>query len=784
MNLMALVTELQSNKRRRLSAAVLLFLAVVAGALLFLRAYSSYVKKLLAAERLNQVQEVSAQLFSGLEDTIALQYDTVAVQCRYLESASLQTEAQLRQFLNDQTERFGFSGQQAQLVAADDAGTCYTAGDSDDGLTKLLSSPVGSAGEDTFCLLLKDPETQETRIAFFQRLSTPVTLSGGGEPVTLRYCGLVRSTDSLSRHFSASAYDGSNCIYVLDADGSELFGGCGDDCTLPKNESNAYEILSSMTYASPTSFAEVRRTLEETGFACSNAVLDGKEYDYALSRLSSTGWILAFLVPASHVAVNTVHLVNTTIWVILVFSVLMLLLCMAIVSHLFLLQQRRVLAVERHSSEALEQTNQELNRANAKLTAAAQAAETAFQAAESANKAKSDFLANMSHDIRTPMNAIIGMATLIDRSADSPDKVREYTQKINLSGQHLLNIINDVLDMSKIESGKTVLNITRFGLRELLDQVQAVFQQQAGDKGQRFQLAIASLSHEWLFGDRVRLIQILNNLLSNAVKYTPSGGSIRLEVEELSQLSASYARISFRVIDNGIGMQPEFLNRIFDSFSREEQSVTNAVQGTGLGMAIVKNLVELMGGTVHVESEPGRGSFFEVVLEFRIAQEAETAPQPEISPALTEGLKDMRFLCAEDNALNAEILLSLLEMEGASGTVYPNGKELVQAFQSVRPGEYHAILMDVQMPVMNGYEATRAIRCGPNPLGAVIPIIAMTANAFSDDIQKSLDAGMNAHLSKPVDLRLLEQLMGKMPPPPPVYAHRRQLFSNEVGPSP
>mgnify|MGYP004471002301 CR=1 FL=1 len=382
----------------------------------------------------------------------------------------------------------------------------------------------------------------------------------------------------------------------------------------------------------------------------------------------------------------------------------------------------------------------------------------ALNAATEANHAKSDFLANMSHDIRTPMNAIIGIITLIDHDAGSIEKVHEYVEKIKGSSQHLLSIINDVLDMSKIESGKTVLNIGEFNLHEIINEIENAFRPQTDARQQTFIIDVPEFKYPWLLGDNVRIMQILNNILSNAVKYTPAGGMVRFSVDERPRKSRNYDKLVFRVSDNGIGMSSEFVEHIFESFTREERSVTNAVQGTGLGMAIVKNLVDLMGGAVHVESEQGKGSTFEVTLEFKIAERAqhEADSLPEGGEKCNVSLEGIKFLCAEDNELNAEILTELLHMEGAECTICGNGKFALDEFESSKPGQYDVILMDVQMPIMNGYEATRAIRAGKNPLGATIPIFAMTANAFSEDIQRSHEAGMDGHLSKPVDLDMLK----------------------------
>ena len=399
------------------------------------------------------------------------------------------------------------------------------------------------------------------------------------------------------------------------------------------------------------------------------------------------------------------------------------------------------------------------------------AVEAALEVAEKASKAKTDFLSNMSHDIRTPMNAIIGITTLMKNELHQPERLAEHLGKLETSGRLLLGIINDILDMSRIESGKTTLNIEKMNISQQVSQLDSIIWQQASQRRQTFTVE-THMQHENVLADPNRLNQVLMNILSNAVKYTPQGGHIRLAVDELTH-TEHYAKYRFIVQDDGIGMSAAYQKTLFDPFTREEKSGTNKVQGTGLGMAITKSIVDLMGGTIRVESATGKGTRFEVVLEFPIDAEADkvqTAPAlPEEAEAISP-LSGMNFLCAEDNAINAEILELLLETKGARCTICSNGQEIVDAFASVRPGEYDMILMDVQMPVMDGLEATRRIRSGENPLGRTIPILAMTANAFLEDMQKSRDAGMDEHLSKPVDINALEQTVKRfrVTPPPKI----------------
>ena len=414
---------------------------------------------------------------------------------------------------------------------------------------------------------------------------------------------------------------------------------------------------------------------------------------------------------------------------------------------------------EKRNNEIQTQAMKDMEESNKKLKKAKDITTEALQTAENANKAKTDFLSNMSHDIRTPMNAIIGMTSLIRHDAGNKAKVIEYADKIDISSQHLLGIINNVLDMSKIEAGKTVFKYTDFSILDFITELNTIFHSQIDEKNQTLTIIKENIRHEWVNGDQVHLMQIFSNLVSNAVKYTQEGGKIQFLVEECETKSSVYAKYRFLVSDNGMGMSADFKDTIFDAFTRAESSMTNKIQGTGLGMAITKNLVEAMGGTIDVESELGQGSCFEVLIDLRIAEDrfVSSAEQAEKDEPAGNVLKEMRFLCAEDNELNAEILMELLKIEGAECTICENGKRVLEAFEQSAPGDYDMILMDVQMPVMNGYEATKAIRRSSHELAKTIPIIAMTANAFSEDIQHSLAAGMNAHVSKPVEMKVLEK---------------------------
>ena len=523
--------------------------------------------------------------------------------------------------------------------------------------------------------------------------------------------------------------------------------------------------------------------------------------------------------------------------------------------------------------------------------------ESALAIAKSANEAKSNFLSNMSHDIRTPMNAIIGFATLLEKDAENPDKVRDYIRKISFSSHHMLSLINDILDMSKIESGKTALHIEEFSLPNMLEEIYTIISTQVASKNQKFEMHTKGAIPELVNGDRLRLNQVMINLLSNAVKYTPVDGEIDLTVEALPESVRNHAHLRFIVKDNGLGMSEEFVKVIFEPFSRETTAYTKEIQGTGLGMAITKQIVDLMGGTITVKSKLGEGSEFIVEIElakvtqvyqdakefwkkhkikrmlvvddekdvcigvkelmrdtgvqvdyatsgqealeilskqqsdknkydivlldwkmpemdgletakrmhenidshlpimvltsYNFEEIADKAKETGISVFLSKpffvsnfrnsvaklqnvaeeedeeevedaSLEGFNILAAEDNPINAEILAELLDIEGATCTICENGQIAVDTFVKSAPGTYNMIFMDVQMPVMNGHEAARAIRESSHPEAKTIPIIAMTANAFDDDKKMAYDAGMNAHVAKPIDMDVLKKTVAKL----------------------
>lgn len=431
----------------------------------------------------------------------------------------------------------------------------------------------------------------------------------------------------------------------------------------------------------------------------------------------------------------------------------MALLVSSIAVAAILLTILKLLRKARKAEAAARKAANDTQKLNAKL-------QVAVEKAESANHAKSTFLFNMSHDIRTPMNAIIGYADLASRHLDDPAKLKNYMENIQVCGQNLLMLLNNVLDLARIENDKTEMEYSVSDIEKDFRNCVAMFRNQADSKGQTLTVT-TQLQYPYIYADIPHLTEICTNLVSNAVKYTGAGGTIRCNVTQKSGEKEGWCDTVITVADNGIGMSQEFQKHIFEPFERERTSTVSKVEGSGIGMGIVKKLVGLMGGTVEVESRIGVGSTFTVTIPCRIASEDETQAKRETNPSDQKCLCGTRILLTEDNDLNAEIAVELLQEEGCTVDRAKDGVECVDMLEKAANGTYQLILMDIQMPVMNGYDAARKIRGLDDPQKANIPIIAMTANAFTEDRQVALDAGMNDHIAKPINMNVLVPTLRK-----------------------
>ncbi|MCI9336503.1 MAG: response regulator [Lachnospiraceae bacterium] len=858
-------------------AVCMLFFLVVGGMY-----FNRYLQNRIFEERTTQLNEITSQVQANLDSSLDSHWNYLAAAVNLLEREEYGTAQDLTAGIRQTEALLEMENYSSSLMLLDSHGNYYDA----DGKHGVWHGINMIAGGEERCTFIAESITGDGNYwAFVQELPRPLSPQSSRE--SFSHAVLLKDMHTLTEYYQNAAYGSQNETYVLKSDGTRLHDDISRGSTI-----QAYNVLKVLQEMEGQRYTDIRAALGDADTVSANFTYNGTQYYYCLASVKQYDMLVLFLIPADYVASDTVEMVGAVIRMLLILAVILV--AMLILIVISITRQRnsaKLFKQEQESLRRLEAVNGQLAESNALLAQAKESAEQAFRMAEEANRAKSSFLSNMSHDIRTPMNAIVGFAALLARDVNNPEKVMEYTRKITASSQHLLGLINDILDISKIEAGKTALNLSDESIVELIENLDSIIRPQMKAKGHTFEIYSRDLRHEQVRMDKLRLNQILLNLLSNAVKYTPDGGHVTLTVQELPSLTGQLLRFRFVVADNGYGMSQEYQQKIFHAFTREEDSVTSKIQGTGLGMAITKNLLDLMGGTISLESQKGKGTTFTVELELQAGQEdadpdfwknhgigrilsvddeeivclnirtamegtgvavdyaldgqtavdmavrsgqeghpyhavlldwkmpgmdgLETARRirsrmpedmpilvltgydwPEIEEAARAAgidaflskpffltgfrqridsllgrkgetsspqehreqsvLHGMHLLVAEDNEINAEILSELLQMSGATCEICDNGKAVVEAFEKSVPGQYQVILMDVQMPVMNGYEATGAIRESNHPMALKIPIIAMTANAFAEDVRAALEAGMNAHASKPIDMTVLE----------------------------
>ena len=869
----------------------ILLAMLIAGGVLFYR----YTSGRLYDETVTQLKELSVQLFEKLEMQIDYQWNYVNKLEKAVREKENVTREELAEIIGRLEQELSPEGNKLHLRVIDEEGFYYTNAGRQGlwvGLDMLqLQQQQQQQQQQSF--LLSNWLDETVYMAFV--VTPDASASVEGKKIE-RYV-LLRSMEEMQSYFHSSAFGSNNAIYITNYSGNIMSEDSGFDTDFFTGK-NFYRSMEELDYPHTESFDEILKKGKNGDTIITDVILDNKTYYVIYDKLPKYDWEFWMLVDGSDVAGNTAEMVNSMLVLFLWFAIILI--GAVIVGAVFIVRvfkDQKLIAFREKSERELRKTNDKLHAARVETL-------SALSVAEEATRAKSRFLANMSHDIRTPMNAIVGMSNLMEYSIDDKDKLKYYIKKLQTSGQHMLGLINDILDLSKIESGEVKLNLEKMKLAEEISQIENIIRSQSSDKGQTFTIRVHEIRHEYLIGDSVRLRQILLNLLNNSVKYTGNGGNIVLEIKENHESAGNgsandnangsgtgteegavntpaKATFTFSVIDNGFGMSKEYLTHIFEPFTRETTKNTKKVQGTGLGMSITKNLVDLMGGKIEVESELNRGTRFDVTVGFDIDEDYnvsyvgsvilvsdEKELRENLKAAFTENaaklvmvdslsacleklnkkkfdlillsgiqkygipkdivekiraevrdagtfvfcldyaypdtLRDAlvksgadglverpfffenllaaienarkpiltreersresvlygkRFLCAEDNELNAEILESLLEIRGATCKIYGDGVQIAEAFENVTDGEYDAILMDVQMPRLNGMEATKIIRNGENKLGATIPIIAMTANAFSSDVEECLSAGMDYHLAKPIDIAQLERIV-------------------------
>ena len=700
-----------------LAFAVILVVSLASG-LIYLR---STLMKLTIAERSYQLEEMVTQIRANLDSSLQTHWNLVAGLNNAIQGAFFKDSQDVSDSITHLENDFCTDLYGCRVMLLDAQGTAYLS-DGPAGVWYDVNHLIDGKKRHTF--VSETDNIDGSFLVFSQELDSPITM--GQDHVRFTHVVLLKDIQTVRQYYTTTTYGGSAATYIIRNNGTLAYFDAADTDTI--HSRNIFKALREVEYVQGQSFDAVKEQLDRNGIAVANILLNQTEYYYCLTSLDDYDMTLMLLIPADCVAVSTMSMMNSTVRTQTIF--------MSIMTILILLAGVSFFNVQRTSQRVKmeQETNKELNRLR--------------MVAESANAAKSTFLNNMSHDIRTPMNAIIGFTNIALKQDPKPE-VRNCLEKISDSSEHLLTLINDVLDISRIESGRIQFSPVPVDITEVADTVVNVTYGFLSNRNITFQCNLEEPETRYVLADALRIREVLVNILGNAVKFTKDGGRITFTASYRPDTDKQHMIACYRVADTGVGMSKEFVQQIFEEFSQEENSARTKYKGTGLGMAITKRYVDLMGGTISVESEKGIGSTFVVELPLEVTDES--GIQKQHCSAGSHDLTGVKVLMAEDNDLNAEIAMIQLEELGIQVTRAADGQKAVDIFAQRPSGAFDIILMDIKMPVMNGFEATAAIRRLPNrPDALKIPIIAMTANAFAEDVQASLDAGMNGHLSKPI----------------------------------
>lgn len=843
----------------------LLLIVILGSGTFYIR---SYMMKQTVKERSSQLEEMVAQIQVNLESGLETHWNFLSGIEKVMEGKNYADEEELIYSiaaLEDElcTDLYG-----CRVMLLDTMGMAYL-DDGEAGIWDDINRLAGGESRQTF--VSDTSNVAGTFLAFCQKLRNPVTV--GNDANTFTHIVLLKNINTLKKYYTTETYGGKAATYIIKENGVLAYYDSDEKDIIGVR--NVFKALGQAENLQEQKFDEIREQLDREGIAAANILLDQTEYYYCLGALKDYDMTLMMLIPADYVATSTMDMMNSTFRIQIIFmSVVAVMVMLVIISFINTQRSRQLVRIE-------QKNNKELNRL--KL-----AAEDALHAAEKASKSKSTFLSNMSHDIRTPMKTVIGFATLAMANVENTEKVRDYLAKILSSSNHLLSLINDILDMSRIESGKINLEESEANLSEMLHDIKTIVSGQIHAKQLELYMDVIDVTDEDVYCDKTRLNQVLLNLLSNAIKFTAPGGTVSVRVSQIHNAPMGKGMYEIRVKDTGIGMSHEFAQRIFEPFEREQTSTVSRIQGTGLGMAISKNIIDMMGGTIEVHTEQGKGTEFVIRLALRLQSERRSVERikeleglkalvvdddfntcdsvtkmlvkvgmrsewtlfgkeavlrarqslemndafhayiidwrlPDMNgievtrqirslgddtPIIiltaydwsdievearaagvtafcskpmfmsdlreslltalghqetgqehglptfegTDAFRGKSILLAEDNELNREIALEILSEYGFIIDTAENGLEALKKVASSRQGEYDLVLMDIQMPVMDGYESTRKIRALKDPALSAIPILAMTANAFDEDRKKAVKCGMNGFLSKPINI--------------------------------
>ena len=704
----------------------------------------SFFMKQAEQERSSQLEEMSSQLRVNLHYNLETHWNLVASIKDYVNVQSFSSKEQAQQGIKEAEGIFHTELYGCRIMLLDAMGRGYTT-DGEVGIWDDLKYLADGAVKHTF--VTDTSNVKGTYLAFSHKLQITSDSERG---LRFTHMVLLKEISTIRKYYTTESYGGHAATYIINRNGTLAYYDADNEDILGVR--NVFKALREGTYVGSKDFATMLQQLNNYGIATASVLLKDNEYYYCLAKMAEYDMTIMLLIPAEYVAVSTMTMLQSALRIQVVFTVLLLgLVLLALISIVRAERSSKMIKIEK-------ETNQKLNKLRV-------AAEDALKVAESASKAKSTFLSNMSHDIRTPMNAIIGFATLALDDIRDGKKVEDYLSKILSSSKHLLGLINDILDMSRIESGKVVLEEQETDLVTTLQELQSIMEGQAKERKLKLHVDYSNLRDRHVYCDKTRLNQVMFNLLANAVKFTSEGGSIWLT---MSQLEPTYevedrAIYEIRVKDTGIGMDKAFIKHIFEPFERERTSTVSKIQGTGLGMAITKNIVDMMGGTIEVESQKGVGTEFIIRLELRLQAEARVANEDGAKQhGHAEGVAEFagkRLLLAEDNELNREIACMLLSKYGFVIDTAENGQEAVDLVAASAPDYYDLVLMDIQMPVMDGHEATRRIRNLKDKELAKVPVVAMTANAFDEDRKAAKECGMNGFISKPINMQEVVQAL-------------------------
>ncbi len=748
----------QRNKGLGTSArAAILVLLLIAGVTAL---YFHYIQNQLFHERSSHLTEITMKVADQIDTITEANIDTTKMAAAYLLREHMTDQDEISEVLKE-LGKISYD-KNSVLICFDKNSHYYTStGKTGEWKSKIVVS--GGEWETTNGITTLPYDTVNTYLITAEKLPEFYTVGDSG--ITLTHIAMAANMEDVQEMLNVSGF-GDNCMtYIVTADNRRVYQHTFGREFIETDD--IMETLRKCEFLRGGDAEDLQQAIHDKSVAGMEFVyLDGTDYFVSFAGLVRNSLLL--FVPTGVLSVNVSGYLGVTI----IYFVSIALIIMALFVSVF------SAAIKARADKEIIERQEEANR---QLEAYNDMLKTAKENAEYANRAKSEFLSNMSHDIRTPMNAIIGFTTIANSHMDDRDKVQDCLNKIGASSNHLLSLINDILDMSKIESGKLQMNEQECNISKVLENLINMIQSQIHAKDLEFFVKTGDVEHENIIVDPLRLNQVLINILGNAIKYTDAGGSVTLMFEELPSGDPSIGNYRISVKDTGIGMSKEYLPYVFDVFSRERNSTVSKIQGTGLGLAITKSIVEMMGGSISVESELGEGSEFIILFPAKIVDGPGASPRPEqlvghrtlvtdedfeicgsVSKEKVRQLEGMRLLVAEDVELNAEIIIEILGEVGVKVDIAPNGREAVDMLKKSSPGYYDAILMDVQMPILDGYEATREIRSLEDPAYSRIPIIAMTANAFEEDKAEALNAGMDVHMSKPLDVDVLMKTLGNL----------------------